>query len=124
MTVPNGGMSRAGVPAIWGDVPPRNKNFTGRTDMLARLREGASHGIAVVPEQNPDNRPPQAVQGLSGVGKTAIAIEYAYRYSGEYDLVWWIPADQLSSVRGALASLADRLQLDEPAAAGIDGAIT
>jgi tetratricopeptide (TPR) repeat protein len=124
MTVPNVGMSRAGVPAIWGDVPLRNKNFTGRVDILARLREGASNGIAVVPEQNPDNPLPQAVQGLGGVGKTAIAIEYAHRYRSEYDLVWWIPADQLSSVRGALATLADRLHLDQPAAAGIDGAIT
>src|SRR5262245_60634813 len=124
MTVANVGMSRAGVPAIWGDVPLRNKNLTGRVDILARLREGASNGIAVVPEQNPDNPLPQAVQGLGGVGKTAIAIEYAHRYYREYDLVWWIPADQLSSVRGSLATLADRLQLEQPAAAGIDGAIT
>jgi tetratricopeptide (TPR) repeat protein len=124
MTVPNAGMPRTSAPEIWGDVPARNKNFTGRVDALAQLRAGASSRVTVIlPEQDPDNPLPQAVQGLGGVGKTAIAIEYVHRYSSDYDLVWWIPADQLPSVRGALATLADRLHLDPPVAAGIDGAI-
>jgi len=124
MTVPDAGMPRSSAPTIWGgDVPPRNKNFTGRVDILARLREGASSGVtAVLPERDPDKLP-QAVQGLGGVGKTAIAIEYAHRYKSDYDLVWWIPADQLASVRGSLANLANRLKLDPPGVAGIDGAI-
>lgn len=118
-------MPRTSVPAIWGEVPTRNKNFTGRVEILAKLREGASSRItAVLPGQDPDNPLPQAVQGLGGVGKTAIAIEYAHRYGPEYDLVWWIPADQLPSVRGSLATLAARLHLDPPTAAGIDGAIS
>jgi tetratricopeptide (TPR) repeat protein len=124
MTVPDAAMARASVPTIWGDVPTRNKNFTGRVDILGRLREGASSRItAVLPGQDRENPLPQAVQGLGGVGKTAIAIEYAHRYSSDYELVWWISADQLPSVRGSLATLADRLHLDPPAAAGIDGAI-
>jgi tetratricopeptide (TPR) repeat protein len=124
MTVPNAVIPRTSAPEIWGDVPTRNKNFTGRVDILAQLRAGASSRItAVLPEQDPDNPLPQAVQGLGGVGKTAIAIEYAHKYSSDYDLVWWISADQLPSVRGALATLADRLHLDPPATAGIDGSI-
>jgi tetratricopeptide (TPR) repeat protein len=117
-------MPRTIAPAIWGDVPMRNKNFTGRDDILARLRQGASSRVTVVlPEQDPDNPQRQAVHGLGGVGKTAIAIEYAHRFSSDYDLVWWIPSDQLPSVRGSLATLAARLRLESPAATGIDGAI-
>lgn len=125
MTQPEAGMPRTNVPTIWGDVPTRNKNFTGRVEILAKLREGASSRVtAVVPGQDSDNPLPQAVQGLGGVGKTAIAIEYAHRYGSDYDLVWWIPADQLPSVRGSLATLAAKLHLEPSAATGIDGAIS
>jgi tetratricopeptide (TPR) repeat protein len=124
MTVPEAGAPLAAVPTIWGNVPARNKNFTGRVDILAHLREGApGRRIVVLPEENPDDPLPQAVQGWGGVGKTAIAIEYAWRYRSHYDLVWWIPADQLPSVRASLAALAARLRLELPSAAGIDGAI-
>lgn len=117
-------MARASIPAIWGGVPTRNKNFTGRDDILAQLRRGASSRItAVLPEKDPKDPLPQGVHGMGGVGKTAIAIEYAHRYGSEYDLVWWIPADQLPSVRGALANLAQRLNVEAQPAAGIDGLI-
>jgi tetratricopeptide (TPR) repeat protein len=124
-------MPRGGVPVIWGDVPTRNKNFTGRDDILERLREGASSRVtAVLPESgprssesDPGNPIPQGVHGLGGVGKTAIAIEYAYRYRSDYDLVWWIAADQLPSVRGSLAALAQRLGLEASPTAGVDGLI-
>jgi hypothetical protein len=74
------------VPVTWGSVPQHNKNFTGRDDILARLRRGA--------EPDPDDPLPQAVQGLGGADKTPIAIEYIYRYRSVYDLVWWVSADQ------------------------------
>jgi tetratricopeptide (TPR) repeat protein len=124
MTAPDAGTPAPRVPTIWGNVPQRNKNFTGRKDILVRLREGSATRIfAVLPEADPHEPLPQTVQGLGGVGKTAIAIEYVYRYQSEYDLVWWIPADQLSSIRGSLAQLASRLHLEPAAPGGIDGAI-
>ncbi|MFC6929417.1 hypothetical protein ACFQHO_02995 [Actinomadura yumaensis] len=49
--------------------------------------------------------------GITGVGKTQIAVEYAHRYQGEYDAVWWIPADQPVLVRSSLAALAPDLGL-------------
>ena len=53
MMAPEANMPRGGVPVIWGDVPTRNKNFTGRDDILDRLREGASsRRTAVLPESD------------------------------------------------------------------------
>jgi tetratricopeptide (TPR) repeat protein len=108
------------TPQIWENVPLRNRNFTGREAIFSRLRQGASSKIMAVLPEDPL---PQALQGLGGVGKTAVAIEYAYRYRAEYDVVWWIPAEQLPLVRSSLAALAGRLGLESAMAAGIDGAV-
>ena len=65
---------------------------------------------------------PHALQGMGGVGKTAVAIEYAYLFRSEYELVWWIPADQPALVRSSLAALANQLGLESAGAAGIETA--
>jgi tetratricopeptide (TPR) repeat protein len=88
-------------PDIWGNVPQRNKHFTGRAEILGELRDRlTTSATALVPH---------ALHGLGGVGKTQLAIEYAYRYASEYEVVWWIPADQNALVRSTLAALAPRL---------------
>jgi tetratricopeptide (TPR) repeat protein len=105
-----------GVPEIWGRVPQRNKNFTGREDILLQLRAGVATDVTAVV--------PHALHGFGGVGKTQVAIEYAYRYRSEYDVVWWISADQPHLVRSSLAALAPHLKLPSPTATGIEEAAT
>lgn len=102
------------IPQVWGKVPSRNKNFTGRADLLARLREGMGSRVTAVL--------PHALHGIGGVGKTHTAVEYAYRYQSDYDLVWWIPADQPVLVRSSLASLAPRLGLPSASVSGVEEA--
>lgn len=104
------------VPAVWGNVPQRNKNFTGREDLLVNLRRRiADEEVAALL--------PHALHGMGGVGKTQLAIEYAYRYQADYDLVWWIPADQETLVRSTLAALAPRLNLTDIAPGRIEDAV-
>ncbi|MGI5272775.1 FxSxx-COOH system tetratricopeptide repeat protein [Nonomuraea sp. CA-218870] len=104
------------MPAIWGKrIPGRNKHFTGRENLLDQLRASiiSTTKAAVVP---------QALQGLGGVGKTQLAIEYAWRYRGSYDLVWWVPADQPMLVPSTLATLAEDLKLRPANSVGIEEA--
>ncbi|MCD0452387.1 FxSxx-COOH system tetratricopeptide repeat protein [Actinocorallia sp. API 0066] len=102
------------APAVWGKVPPRLKNFTGREESLGKLRASiASQPTAVVPH---------ALHGLGGVGKTQLAAEYAHRHRDEYDLVWWIPADQPVLVRSSLAGLAPYLDVPPASSSGIEDA--
>src|SRR5580700_2691863 len=115
------------APTIFGNVPHRNMNFTGREEILTRLREsvkrgqdatGNVRGVAVLPSEPL----PKALQGMGGVGKTAVAIEYAHRYQSDYDIVWWIPADQLTLIPSSVAALAKPLGLEAVAATGTEAA--
>lgn len=47
-----------------------------------------------------------------------MALEYAYRYHGDYDLVWWIPAHQEVLARSAVVELASSLSLPLAATIG------
>jgi tetratricopeptide (TPR) repeat protein len=91
------------VTPVW-NVPQRNQIFTGREELLTQLHEKLRSGTTAVL--------PEALHGLGGVGKTQIAIEYCYRHQEDYDLVWWIPAERLPSVRQAYVDLATHLNLD------------
>jgi hypothetical protein len=102
------------VPKIWGRVPRRNKNFTGREDLLLQLRADMGTNVTATA--------PHALHGLGGVGKTQVAIEYAHKYQSEYDVVWWISADQPVLVRSSLAGLAPHLGLPPATATGIEDA--
>src|SRR4051794_23905396 len=90
------------LPAVW-KVPPRNPRFTGRDGMLNELRRRLRTGEATLVVQ--------ALYGLGGVGKTQLATEYAHRFAADYDLVWWIDAEQPVLIPGQLAVLAARLDL-------------
>src|SRR5215469_15593795 len=117
MTGPDSAVPSPRVPRHWGNVPQRNKNFTGRVEVLEQLRRGAASNITAVVPEDPL---PQALQGFGGVGKTAVAIEYVYRYQADYDLVWWIPAENVGLVRSSLAGLAGALGLESASTTGID----
>jgi hypothetical protein len=93
----------AGQPLVWGNVPARNPNFTGRVDLLDALRSQLTDRLTALL--------PHTLHGLGGVGKTQVAVEYVWRYAGEYDLVWWVPAEQPALIRSSLAGLAARLDI-------------
>jgi tetratricopeptide (TPR) repeat protein len=101
-------------PRVWGKVPPRNRNFTGREEIIDQLRQGVESQVTAVL--------PRALHGIGGVGKTQVAIEYAYRYRSHYDVVWWVSADQPSLVPSSLAALAQSLNLPSARTTGIEDA--
>jgi len=80
-------------------VPHRhNPTFTGRDEELAELHAGL---ISIRPGTSI-----QAVSGLGGVGKTLLAVEYAYRYAHEYDVIWWLRAEEPAQLAADFAELA------------------
>jgi Tetratricopeptide repeat/NB-ARC domain len=92
---------------IWGHVPARNPGFTGREQLLAAVRDRLLAG---------DRAVVQALHGMGGVGKTQLAAEYAHRFAGDYDVVWWIAAEQAALIGEQFAGLADELGCAPPGA--------
>jgi hypothetical protein len=98
------------------NIPARNVNFTGRDADLRALREQLrSRRLAVVL--------PLTIQGLGGVGKTQVALEYAHRFKAEYDIIWWMSCGQSQYVDASLADLGQRMreefEADVPEEGGI-----
>ena len=90
------------TPAVWS-VPNRMTSFTGREEALEKLRRQLGSGASFMAVL------PQALYGLGGVGKSALALEYAYRNQHDYDVVWWIRAEQPNIANEDLAQLGKAL---------------
>lgn len=81
----------------------RNDYFTDREQVLEQLHESlqTEQGAAIT----------QVIKGLGGIGKTQIAVEYAYRHHTKYDIVWWVNAETEVTIQSAFALLTEELEL-------------
>ena len=70
-----------------------NPDFFGREDILRQLQDALQPSR----EQNIPDLPnvlrSVVVHGFGGIGKTQIAIQYAYSNIGQYDAIFWVQAD-------------------------------
>jgi hypothetical protein len=98
-----------GTRSLWGSIPPRNPHFTARRTEIETLHECFQHMERVASGRAPT----QVLYGHAGVGKTEIAVEYAYRYRNNYDVVWWVRAEREDLVRGSLIELGRCLDLHD-----------
>jgi MinD-like ATPase involved in chromosome partitioning or flagellar assembly/tetratricopeptide (TPR) repeat protein len=85
------------------NIPARNVNFTGRDDLLRELygELRSRRGAAMVPV---------AIEGLSGLGKTQVALEYAHRFRLDYDVIWWMNCAQSQYIDASLVDLANEMR--------------
>jgi len=88
-----------GLPPVWNLFQRRNIHFVGREQNLRDIEDA----LAVAHHR------PQVLAGGGGCGKTALAVEYAYRNQEKYDIVWWIRAESQATIAADLAALAPKL---------------
>jgi tetratricopeptide (TPR) repeat protein len=90
---------------VWTVPLLRDMFFTGRDDVFQSLRQLLLPGSTTALTQ--------AISGLGGIGKTAVAVEYAYRYSQYYEAVLWLQADSWEVLTSECIKLAAELELPE-----------
>ena len=80
------------------NLPKKNLYFSGRESVLGKIYDAF--------EQNREIAVTQSFYGLGGIGKTQIALRYAYSHLAHYEYICWIvaetEAETVSSVRKAL----------------------
>jgi hypothetical protein len=88
------------LPPIWQVPLRRNPQFTGRHELLGELARKLAHGRV-------------ALTGMAGIGKTQLALEYAYHHAHEFDLVSWLRAEEPTTLQEDYAAIAKPLGLPE-----------
>lgn len=110
-------------------LPPRRPTITpssdtrlvGRDDDLAAVAKMLDQGMEVAVATETKTH---AVYGLGGIGKTALALEFCHRTQETFSLVWWVNAEDATTVAASYRELAARLRLpfrdDEEARTRVD----
>jgi tetratricopeptide (TPR) repeat protein len=93
--------------------------FQGREAMLTRLRDT----LARTPAGRATAIAGKAVHGLGGVGKTRLAVEYAWKHLAEHTAVLFVGAGSPADLRRNLAALCERPVLDLPEQEAQEGEI-
>lgn len=83
----------------------RNPFFTGREDLLTLVHHRlTTTGAAALTQA-------LAISELGGIGKTQIAVEYAYRYQDHYEAIFWVTAASRETLVADFVVLAHQLEL-------------
>ena len=95
-------------PVAEHNLPQPNPSFVGRTAELAGA--AARAGNAHRPQRHHSARRRSA--GWAAIGKTQLALAYAYAHLGDYDLIRWLRAEEPAALAADYAGLAPALGLD------------
>ncbi|HEX3642587.1 MAG TPA: FxSxx-COOH system tetratricopeptide repeat protein, partial [Ktedonobacteraceae bacterium] len=90
---------------VWNVPYHRNAFFTGREDLLKQVHDTLTSAKVVALTQA------EAISDFGGIGKTQIALEYAYRYWQEYRYVFWIRAATPEALLADFMAIATQLNL-------------
>lgn len=98
--------------AVTRTGPPRLHNLP--FPPLGDLLKGRSQELQELAEALTRDTPGHVLHGLGGIGKTRLAVEYAWRFGHRYRAVLFVLADSPEGLNSGLAALARAELLDLP----------
>lgn len=81
-----------------------SKNFVGREEDLEKIKDKLTTGQGVII---------CAVEGMGGVGKTELALQYAQRYKGEYTAQYWLNLREMGLAQAVVTLAAPYMNLSQ-----------
>jgi tetratricopeptide (TPR) repeat protein/MinD-like ATPase involved in chromosome partitioning or flagellar assembly len=90
-------------------APPGTHNLPRRPARVFVGRQGALRELSDALTGDASAAVTQAVYGLGGVGKSELALQHASGHQADYNLIWWITAEDPAQIQAGLAALAARL---------------
>lgn len=83
---------------------PRNKDFYGREEELVKIN-------TFLDDRSEDILRTYTIYGRRGVGKTNIALQYAYTNPAGFDAIFWIQCETALAIRQSFTDMAVELNL-------------
>ena len=86
------------------NLPERNEHFTGRITQFDEINKllMQKEGIRIC----------QTISGLGGIGKTQLAIEYAYRHCNSFsNAIWFVVAETTATIQNHFVAFAENFSL-------------
>ena len=80
----------------------KNDNFTGRDREIAEIHK-VLHSATI------SQRKVVVLHGLGGIGKTQLAIQYAYIHQKDYKSIWWVNASTTQTLSQGFLGIAQQL---------------
>ncbi|CAO2658140.1 Nn.00g074000.m01.CDS01 [Neocucurbitaria sp. VM-36] len=109
---------RGTLPCLTMGSVSRNRDFFGQEKVLQELETCLFDKGKNIPMYSAQQRSQKhaIVRGAACIGKTSIAIEFAYAHKDDFDAVFWIRADETAKLEAAdFALIAGALGLEDPA---------
>src|SRR5215469_1075073 len=99
--------SLTALSSSWVVPHQRNPFFTGRRSLLERLHQQLAQQQSIALSQS------YALSGLGGVGKSQLALEYAYQHASAYHAVFWVAAETTETLSTSFTTIAELLGVPE-----------
>ncbi|CCC14292.1 unnamed protein product [Sordaria macrospora k-hell] len=101
------------LPCFWLGNHQRNDQFFGRQDIFTMIDDVLLFGYQEDQAADPVQPRSFAICGMGGMGKTELAVEYAYSRKDKFQAIFWLSADEASILASNFAQIAKKLGLED-----------